>query len=146
MRPRVLLSSSVESVHLASATNEPAPAILLPAQSPSQALSQEHIILRNTENFERRFRTFNSAIYIMSPKTQKPRDVSDDAAAPGHDGWAEELESSSKNDTRKQPWKSSIGAVAGSQVGEGKDLLEVTKTEGGSTNYASQHFGGSLAA
>ena len=82
----------------------------------------------------------------MSTQAGRNQDVSDDSAVSSDEGWAEELESTSKKDTRKQPWKSTFGAVAESQLGEGKDLVQVTKIEGSSTNYTFQHFGGTLAA
>lgn len=82
----------------------------------------------------------------MSTQAERNQDVSEDSATSGDESWAEELECASKKDTRKQPWKSTVGAVAESPLPEGKDLVQVTKIEGGSTNYTFQHFNISLAA
>jgi hypothetical protein len=80
----------------------------------------------------------------MSTRAEKNLDVSDDSADSGDEGWAEEVES--KKDARKQPWKSTFGDSVDNQLGEEKDLVRVSPSEGGRTDYPFQVQANTLAA
>jgi hypothetical protein len=82
----------------------------------------------------------------MSTHVEKQADVSDDSGGSGDECWVKEVESRSKKDCRKQPWKSTFGDVVDSQLGGGKDLVKVGTVAGGSADYPFRVQGSSLAA
>jgi hypothetical protein len=68
----------------------------------------------------------------------------DDSTGSGDESWAEEVES--KKDVRKQPWKSTFGDSVDNQLAGEKDLVQISPTEGGRTDYPFRVQGSSLAA
>jgi len=143
--PRTLCAHIVSAAQYE--PNEPPSAIFLNIAA-RFGTRTHHPPLHTIEHYQPQFWHLTWLGTIMSTQAETKQSVSDDSAVSGDGGsWAEELESASRKDSRKQPWKSTFGAVAESQLGEGKDLVRVTKIEGsGSTNYSFQHFGGSVAA
>ncbi|KAE9378878.1 hypothetical protein N431DRAFT_478014 [Stipitochalara longipes BDJ] len=71
---------------------------------------------------------------IMSTETPRKPSVSDTSAASDDECWAEEVESMSKKDDRKQPWKSTLGNAIQSQSKDGKDLFQIGTNKGDSAN------------
>ena len=87
---------------------------------------------------------FNEANNVMSTHAERNLDISVDSAGSGDEGWAEEVES--KKDARKQPWKSTFREGVDNQLGQEKDLVRVSSSEGGRKDYPFRVQGNTLAA